>query len=158
MAADIFLKIGTIKGESGDDKHKEEIEVLSWSWNVSQAGSMGYGSGGGTGKANFGDLTITHYVDKASPNLMLGCTTGEHVGDATLVQRKAGKGQQEFLIITMKEVFITSVATSAGGEAPTESVTLQPTKIEIEYKPQKPDGSLDAGIFFKYDVKANKAY
>lgn len=158
MAADIFLKIGTIKGESGDDKHKEEIEVLSWSWGVNQAGGVGYGGGGGVGKATFGDLTITHYVDKASPNLMLGCTTGEHVGDATLVQRKAGKGQQEFLIINMKEVFITSVAASGGSDAPTETVSLQPSKIEIEYKPQKGDGSLDAGIFFKYDVKAQKAY
>ena len=158
MAADIFLKIGTIKGESGDDKHKDEIEVLSWSWGLAQTGSPAVGGGAGEGKVALQSLTITKYLDKASPNLMLGCASGEHVGDATLVQRKAGKGQQEYLIVAMKEVFISNVALSTGGEKPTESITLDPAKIELEYKAQKGDGSLDAGVFFKYDVKANKSY
>ena len=159
MATDIFLKIGTIKGESSDEKHKDEIEVLSWSWGVMQSGSMDFGSGGGTGKANFGDLSIMHHLDKASPALMAACATGEHIKDATLVQRKAGKGQQEFLIVKMTDVIITSVAPGASGsDAPGESIAMQASKYELEYKPQKADGSLDAGVFFKYDIKLNKAY
>ena len=157
MATDIFAKIGDIKGESLDDKHKGEVEVLSWSWGVAQTGSMGHGSGGGTGKANFSDLHITHFIDKASPVLMKACATGEHIKEATITARKAGKGQQEYLIIKMSDVIITSVAPSvSGGEAGVESVTLQPSKIDVEYKPQKPDGSLDAGLHFKYDMKLNK--
>jgi type VI secretion system secreted protein Hcp len=157
MATDIFAKIGDIKGESLDDKHKGEVEVLSWSWGVTQTGSMGHGSGGGTGKANFSDLQITHFIDKASPVLMKACATGEHIKEATITARKAGKGQQEYLIIKMSDVIITSVQPSAsGGEAGVESVTLQPSKIDLEYKPQKPDGSLDAGLHFKYDMKLNK--
>src|SRR5688500_14773609 len=109
MATDTFAKIGDIKGESQDDKHKEEVEVLSWSWGVSQAGSTGSGSGAGSGKATFADLQFEHYIDKASPNLMKACATGEHIKEATLTQRKAGKGQQEFLIIKMNDVFITRV-------------------------------------------------
>ncbi len=67
MAIDIFAKIGDIKGESLDAKHKDEIEVLSWSWGVSQAGSMGPGGGGGAGKPSFSDFNFTHHIDKASP-------------------------------------------------------------------------------------------
>ena len=37
-----------------------------------------------------------------------------------------------------------------------ESVSLAFAKVDLEYKPQKPDGSLDAGIHFKYDIKGNK--
>jgi type VI protein secretion system component Hcp len=70
MAVDVFLKLGDIKGESKDSKHAGEIEVLSWSWGVSQTGSMGHGGGGGAGKANFSDLSVMHQFDKASPNLM----------------------------------------------------------------------------------------
>ena len=157
MATDIFAKIGDIKGESLDDKHKGEVEVLSWSWGVAQVGSMAHGSGGGTGKASFSDLHIMHYVDKASPVLMKACATGEHIKEATLTARKAGKGQQEYLIIKMNDIIITSVQPSgSGGEVAVESFTLQCSKVDMEYKPQKADGSLDAGLHFKYDMKLNK--
>ena len=75
MAADIFAKIGDIKGESLDAKHKDEVEVLSWSWGVSQSSSITRG-GGGAGKASFHDLNFTHHVDKASPALLRACATG----------------------------------------------------------------------------------
>lgn len=159
MASSIFARIGTIKGESRDAKHKDEIEVLSWSWGVSQSGTAGHGGGGGAGKASFQDLTFTHHVDKASPLLMKACATGEHVKDATITVRKAGKGQQEYLVITLTDLLVTSVSTSvsAEGDATMESVGMSFAKVDLEYKPQKADGSLEAGIHFKYDLKTNKA-
>jgi type VI secretion system secreted protein Hcp len=158
MASDIFAKIGDIKGESPDDKHKGEIEVLSWSWGVTQSGTMGHGGGGGEGKANFNDFNFTHHIDKASPVLLKACATGEHIKDATITVRKAGKGQQEFLIIKMNDIIITGVAPSGAGDgaATAEHVALQFAKVDLEYKPQKADGSLDAGVHFKYDIKGNK--
>ena len=159
MATDTFAKIGDIKGESQDDKHKEEIELLSWSWGVNQSGTVGHGSGAGAGKVSFNDFHFSHYVDKASPNLMKACATGEHIKDAVVTQRKAGKGQQEYLVIKMSDILITGV--SPGGSngdsgLVMEQVTLQAAKVDLEYKPQKADGSLDAGLHFKYDLKANK--
>ena len=156
MASDIFAKIGDIKGESLDDKHKDEIEVLSWSWGVSNAGSMAHGGGGGEGKASFSDLSFTHKIDKASPVLMKACATGVHIKEATITHRKAGKGQQEFLIFKMNDVIVTSVQDSDGGDDLTESVSIAFAKIDLEYRPQKRDGSLDAGIHFKYDIKGHK--
>jgi len=156
MAVDVFLKLGDIKGESKDDKHPNEIEVLSWSWGVHQVGTIGHGTGGGAGKADFNALSITHHFDKASPNLMMACAVGDHIKEATLVARKAGKTPQEYLIIKMNDILVTSVAPSGSSEHPMESFTLQPAKIDLEYKPQKMDGGLDAGLHFKYDIVANK--
>ena len=156
MAADIFAKLGDIKGESLDDKHKDQIELLSWSWGAVNTGSRSAGGGGGAGKATFHDLSFTHKIDKASPQLLRGCATGQHLKEATITRRKAGKGQQEFLIIKMNDVIITSVAETDDGENQTETVTLAFAKVDVEYRPQKRDGSLDAGIHFKYDIKANK--
>jgi type VI secretion system secreted protein Hcp len=156
MASDIFAKIGDIKGESLDDKHKGEIELLSWSWGVSNAGEMRGGSGGGEGKASFHDLSFTHKIDKASPVLMQACATGVHLKEATITHRKAGKGQQEFLVIKMNDVIITSVSHSDSDDGRSESVSMAFAKVDLQYKPQKADGSLDAGIHFKYDIKANK--
>ena len=157
MAEDIFAKIGDIKGESLDAKHKDEIEVLSYSWGVQNSGSMASGSGGGEGKASFHDLSFTHNIDKASPVLMQACATGVHMKEATITHRKSGKGQQEFLIVKMNDVIITAVShggTGQGGNS--ENVSLAFAKVHLEYKPQKADGSLDAGIHFKYDIKGNK--
>lgn len=157
MASDTFAKIGDIKGESLDAKHKDEVEMLSWSWGFSNEPGGPAGGGGAAGKASFKDLQFTHVIDRASPQLMTACATGQHLKDATITARKAGKGQQEYLIIKMNDVVITSVALASSGEPPMESVTLQFAKIDLEYRPQKSDGSLDAGVHFKYDLKTNKA-
>jgi type VI secretion system secreted protein Hcp len=157
--SDIHLKLGDIKGESTDDKHKDEIDVESWSWGATNPGSMGVGSGGGTGKVSFADLSFVHRVDKASPNLWKAVATGEHIKEATLTSAKQGKGPQDFLILKLNDVLITSVSvaeTNGSGSVPMETVSLQFAKVDMEYKPQKADGSLDAGLHFKYDVKANK--
>jgi type VI secretion system secreted protein Hcp len=156
VASDIFAKIGDIKGESLDSKHKGEIEVLSWSWGLANSGAVGHGGGGGAGKATFHDLSFTHKIDKASPLLMKGCATGQHLKEATITHRKAGKGQQEFLIIKMNDVIVTSVTSGDSENTHLESVSLAFAKIDLEYRPQKADGSLDAGVHFKYDLKAQK--
>jgi type VI secretion system secreted protein Hcp len=158
MASDIFAKIGVIKGESLDVKHKDEIEVLSWSWGVTQSGSVTHGAGGGAGKATFHDLNFTHHIDRASPLLMKSCATGEHIAEATISVRKAGTGQQDYLIIKMSDVIITGVAMSVVSDEPTtaENVTLQAAKVNLEYRAQKADGSLAAGLHFKFDIKAGK--
>lgn len=157
MAADIFAKLGDIKGESIDAKHKDEIEVLSFSWGVNNAGSMAHGTGGGEGKASFHDLSFVHKIDKASPVLMQACATGVHLKEATITNRKAGKGQQEYLVIKMNDVIVTSVTHgTAASSDDNEQVSLAFAKVALEYKPQKADGSLEAGIHFKYDIKGNK--
>src|SRR4029077_9313339 len=108
MASDIFAKIGDIKGESLDAKHKDEIEVLSFSWGVTNTRATAPGGGGGgDGKATFQDLSILHKIDKASPLLMRACATGMHLKEATITHRKAGKDQQDYLIVKMNDIIIT---------------------------------------------------
>src|SRR6476659_218327 len=157
MASDIFAKIGDIKGESLDTKHKDEIEVLSFSWGVANTGPTGSGGGSGAGKSIFQDLAIVHGIDKATPELLKACATGLHIKDATITHRKAGKGQQEFLIIRLNDVTITAVSHAGAEDQPyAESVSLKFAKVDLEYRPQRQDGSLDPGLHFKFDLKANK--
>jgi type VI secretion system secreted protein Hcp len=133
--------------------------VLSWSWGVNQGASMGRGSGGGEGRADFQDLTFVHHMDKASPVIWQAAAGGEHIKEALLTVRKAGKTPQEYLLIKMNDIIITNATHAAahddGGH--TETVSLAFSKVALEYKPQKADGSLDAGVHFKHDIKANKA-
>ena len=146
MATDIFAKIGDIKGESLDAKHKDEIEVLSFSWGVSNTGSTGSGGGGATGKAVFQDLQIVHGIDNATPALLKACAAGQHIKDATITHRKAGKGQQEFLVITLNDVTIAAVSHTGDEVEPyVEAVSLKFAKVDFHYRKQRADGSLDRG-------------
>lgn len=159
MAVDMFLKIGDIKGESADKKHPNEVDVLSWSWGLSNSGTTHTGRGGGAGKANVQDLSFTKYVDSASHALLEACSNGKHYPKANLVVRKAGgKGAPiEYIKIEMEEVLITSVATggSGGQDRLTENVTLNFAKVKFEYTPQKADGTPDATKTMKYNIAEN---
>jgi type VI secretion system secreted protein Hcp len=159
MASDIFLKVDGIKGESTDVNHKDEVEVLSWSWGVAQAPNSSAG-GGGSGKPSIGELVISKQVDKASPNLFRSCLTGRHIKDVELAHRRAGAGQTNFLVIKLRQVLITSLnASSAGGGArPTENISIAFDKVIYEYTPLKPTGQPDAPVVLKWDVKANKEF
>jgi type VI secretion system secreted protein Hcp len=156
MAADIFAKLGDIKGESQDAKHKDEIEVLSFSWGLANTSSAGSGSGSGAGKPAFNELSIVHKIDKASPSLMSACATGKHLPEAIITQRKAGKEQHEYLIIKMSDVLVSRVLSGGGDDAGSETVSFNFAKVQFEYRPQKADGTLDAAVHFKYDLRANK--
>lgn len=158
MPTDYFLKLDDIKGESMDSKHKEEIEIESFSWGEVQPGTAGHGGGAGAAKVQRQDLSLTKKFDKSSPVLMIACATGQHFKQAVLSIRKAGGDQQDYLKMTMDELIVSSYNTNAGsGELiPTESVTLNFTKLEMSYKEQKPDGSLGAEVKQKYDFGANK--
>jgi type VI secretion system secreted protein Hcp len=154
MAGSIFARIGTIQGESQDVRHRDEIEVLSWSWGLSQSGEVAPGGGGGEGKASLQDFTFVHYFDKASPVLMTACATGAHIENATITVRKAGKDEQEYLVIVMTDVLVRGVSTSGSeGDTAVESVTLAFAGVDLEYTPQLSDGSLDAGVHFRYDLE-----
>lgn len=161
MAVDMFMKIGDIVGEAvdKDPKHKNSIDVLAWSWGMSNSGSTHAGSGGGSGKANVQDLSFTKYTDAASHVLLLHCSNGTHIPKADLTVRKAGgKGTPiEYIKIEMTEVLITSVSCggSGGEDRLTENVTLNFAKVKYEYTPQKPDGSPDTTKEMIYDIAEN---
>ena len=159
MALDMFLDIkGEIAGESQDSKHKDEIDVLAWSWGLSQSGSFHSGGGGGAGKANFQDISVTKWIDKSSATLALYCANGDHFTDAKLVVRKAGKNPLEYLTIEMKKVLITSVSTggSGGEDKLTENLTLNFAEVKVSYKEQKEDGSGGVEKTFKWNIPGNE--
>src|ERR1700741_2247200 len=144
MAVDMFMKFTPeSKGESKDNTYKDTIDVLAWSWGVSNSGSAHVGGGAGAGKANVQDLSFTKYVDKSTPDLLLASCNGKHYGSALLTVRKAGEKPLEYLKITMTEVLITSVSTggSGGEDRLTENVTLNFASVKVDYVEQKKAGS-----------------
>jgi len=161
MAADIFLKIGTIDGESTDDKHKDWIEVMSFSWGLSQKTS-GSGSSGGARSAERADhqnFTIMKSMDKATPKLSLALCKGEHIPEVIVALHRATGEKQKYMEYKMSDVMITSFQETgaSGGGLPIEAVSFDYAKIEMTYtmtdhKTGKPTGNVSG----KWDVTSNE--
>jgi type VI secretion system secreted protein Hcp len=159
MAVDYFLKVDGVPGESMDHKHKDEIDLLSFSWGETQTGTHATGGGGGAGKVSMQDFHFVMKTNKASPKLLLACATGDHIKKAILTCRKAGKEQQEFLKYTFHDLLVSSYQTggsSSGDEIPLDQISLNYTKVEYEYREQNPDGTLKGPVKVGYDLKAMK--
>lgn len=158
MAVDMFLDLKDVEGEAKDKAHKNEIDVLAWSWGVSQSGSFHVGGGGGAGKASFQDISVTKWIDKSSSSLMLICASGEHIPSGTLTVRKAGKKPLEYLIMKMEKIMITSISTggSGGEDRLTENVTLNFAKINFKYTEQKEDGTPGKNFESSFDIPTHE--
>jgi type VI secretion system secreted protein Hcp len=155
-----FLKIDGVEGESKDDAHKGEIDILAWSWGVDQVVAAGApGSGGGAGKAKFEDFHFVAQISKASPKLFLAAASGAHFKYASLAGvRASGKSKgAEYLKYKLSDVLVSSVDhESDGGDTPIEQFSLAYSKFEIAYSTQSSSGKLGPGATAGWDVKANK--
>jgi type VI secretion system secreted protein Hcp len=152
-----FLKLDGIPGESADAKHKDEIDVLAFSWGVSQTGTAATGGGGGAGKAAFDDLLLVARTSKASPNLWLACAKGTHIKSAFLTCRRRGKATLEFLTIALEDVLVSSYEVDGSDEEPPlDQFTLAYGKVETKYTPADKTGKALPPIGTGWDLKSSK--
>jgi len=160
MAVDMFLKLDGIKGESKDAKHKDEIQISSFNWGLSNIGTGGVGGGSGAGKVQVHDISVSKVLDKASCDLMLACCNGKHISQGLITVRKAGEHPLEYIKITLHDILISGVHHdgSTSGDLVGETVTLNFSKFKVEYQEQKPDGSGSPGGQMAWDIKANAKF
>ena len=157
MAIDNFLKLDGIEGEATHRDHRNEIELLSWSWgmtNPTTGASTGGGSGAGRPKAQ--SLLVVHRYDKASPLLLRFAASGRHIVSAVLSARRAGAGSRDFLKITLKEVFVSGLQMADNGEGPVEQVTLDFTEIGFAYTPQTARGNAGTPVTTSWNLRTTQ--
>ena len=157
MGADIFLKIDGIPGESFAKDHKDEIDILSWSWGASQQASMHLGGGAGKGRSTVNDIVFTKGTDMATNKLYTACLTGQHIKEMTLSCNKAaGDGRVEFIKTKLESCYITSISTSASSGAEyMENFSVTFAKVSQDYVKQDDTGKKTGNNNFTYDVKSN---
>jgi type VI secretion system secreted protein Hcp len=157
MAVDIFLKLDGVTGEAQDQSHKDEMDILAWSWGMSQSGTTHMGSGGGAGKVNVQDLSVTKYVDNSTPTLMKFCCKGKHIDTGKLTVRKAGDEPLEYIVIEFQELLISSISTggSGGEDRLTENLSLNFREFHLTYKQQTKEGGDGGSPDVKWDIALN---
>lgn len=156
MATDYFMKIDGIEGESEDEKHKKQIQILSFSWAASNVSSVAGTGGSGAGKANLSDLNINMNFDKSTPELFKNLTKGTHFKTGTLEAIKSGAEQKPYLKVDFKELFCTGLSISASSEIPSVSASFSYNEIKIDYSAQNEQGNLVTTGAVTYNIKENK--
>lgn len=156
-----FLKIEGIEGESTDSAHEGEIDILSFSWGMSQSGVAQTARGGGAGKVSVQDLSISKYVDRASPALMEAVASGRHISSATLEleRRPIGDERVTYVKYELKNVLVTSYNVnwnaSHAESVPTEELSLNFEEIKVTYVEQELDGSAGGRLSFLWNFLKN---
>jgi type VI secretion system secreted protein Hcp len=159
VSAAAFLKFDGIDGESQDATHQGAIDVLSWSWGAANAGTHS-GGGGGAGKVSMSDVTVSKELDKSSPRLMLACAQGQHIRQAVLICRSLADEPVEYLKITFSDVLVSSYTvggSAVGDNPPTESISFNFSRIEIEYVPVDAKGVPQEPVRASWDLVENTA-
>ncbi|MFT3953185.1 MAG: type VI secretion system tube protein Hcp [Piscinibacter sp.] len=155
MAISNFLKLDGIDGEATDRSHRGEIELLSWSWGVTNEPASG-GSGSGVGRPMPQALLFVHRYDKASPPLARLAVSGRHLRTAVLSARRSGAGQRDFLVVTLKEVLVTALQMADNGDGPVEQVSLRFGEIGFSYTPQTPRGGVGTPVAMNWNVRTSQ--
>lgn len=158
MAVDMHIKMDTIPGNSEIKGFEGQIQIHSFSWDMQQTTSFSHSSGGGAGKVNVGDLHFVHFVDKATPKLMIACCTGQHIKDAVLTCRKAGGDSAvDFFKITLQDVIVSSVSpVGTKDDMPSETITLAFADYKVEFQEQDNKGAKKGGpVISGYSVQKN---
>lgn len=157
MAISNFLKLDGIDGEATDRNHRGEVELMSWSWGLTnETAAGGSGGGAGVGRATPQALLFVHRYDKASPLLAKLAITGRHLRSAVLSARRSGAGQRDFLVITMKEVLVTAVQMADNGDGPIEQVSLRFGEIGFSYLPQTPRGGAGTPVAMNWNIRTSQ--
>jgi len=153
----MFLDLEGIEGEARDKTHAKKIDILAWSWGMSQSGNMHIGGGGGAGKVHVQDISITKYVDRASTNVVKYCTLGTHIPKGEIIIRKAGGTAVEYLKIQLTDIIVTSWSTggSGGEDRLTENLTLQFAEFNIDYVGQDAKGAPVPKMSASYNMAEN---
>lgn len=156
MAVDVYLKLDTIDGESVRKGFEKQIDILSFSWGGSNVSSVAGTGGSGAGRANLSELSITKYMDKASPKFFKALIAGTHLPNGVLSSCKSGTDvTKPFLTLTLGELFVTSQQISASSEIPMESISLSYNTIKVEYFQQDDKGNLTSTGAISYNLKQN---
>jgi type VI secretion system secreted protein Hcp len=156
---DIFLKLDGIEGESQDSKHKNEIDVLSYTQAFRNTGAKFTGGSPTTGKVTCGSVTVLKNIDKSSPQLIEAVVLGKHIRKGVITFRKAGKELIEYYVVTMNDVFVEAIdqTDTPDASAIVERVSLNAAKFDFKYTPQKEDGTPGPSELFSFDCVAQKA-
>jgi type VI secretion system secreted protein Hcp len=157
MAVNMFLKLDGVAGEATQKGHKDELEVLSFSWGLAHPAQIAHTDRRRAGRVQVSDINFMMRSGKASPTLMLACATGRHLKEGLFVIEKAGEVPFAFYKVTITDVLVSSFQASGSSETPMESFSLNFRTLKFEETAQDAKGGAGATVEAAFDFARNRA-
>jgi len=162
MADAIVLDIPNVSGECQLQGYANKITILSFNHGMTQPMTMDPTNQARTvGRCNVQDVSVTKMLDKSSVDIINAMCVSKNLGKTTLHILKAvgdtAEGQKEAMKYEMEDTMISSYSIGAGGGGePTETFTLNFTKITWTYQPQEESGALSGNATTNWSLKLGK--
>lgn len=148
-ALDYFLNIDGVDGESADARHRNWIDIDTFSWGVTNPG----------GKPAFMPYGWTQALDKSTPKVFVAVASGRHFKKVTMETVRTGDGPPDsFFTMSFDDVLFTSLQMSGDSDSINVAGALIYNKVTMTYRPQKPDGSYDTPIVGSWDISKGRAF
>ena len=161
-AADIFLRLDGIMGESLDKKHQGEIEIVSYTQSFANSATVDAGAGN-VGKVTCGAVTVLKNIDRSSPEFIRLVTTGAHVPTGVITFRTSFGGTQsfEYYKVSMTDVIVSAVNQTEATNPPriVERVSILADRFLFEYTPvNAKTGGPGQTVKFGWDCARNTKF
>lgn len=150
---DYFLKIDGIEGESQDHSHPGEIRLRDFDLAMTNRGNR---AGYAVGRPYFDDAAFSGPIDASYTKLNEACLKNSAVPKVVLTCRKAGKTQQDFLVITFSKVYVTNCRVDTVAETPEMEFTLSFAKLQVNYQEQKQEGGLGGALSAIFELGSGR--
>ncbi len=156
----IYLKLGKYEGNVTTSGYEKQIECNSIQFGVGRSIMTPTGSALSreSSNASVSEVTFTKSLDNCSTELFASACVGKEAGmkaEFTFIQ--TGDPGEKYLVITLENVLISGYSASSGGDQPSESISLNFTKISITNTERKVDGTLGDPKTKGFDISTGKS-
>jgi type VI secretion system secreted protein Hcp len=155
----IYMKIEGVEGNVTAEGYKGWIEVNSCQFGIGRGVSSPHGSDVDreASTPSVSEIVVTKEADKASTKLFELALYGEGL-KVNIDLCKTDKGKPEpYMQYELEDVLISGFSVSSGGDRPSESLSLNFTKIIFTYTPMKDKNETGDPVKVGYDLAQMKS-
>jgi type VI secretion system secreted protein Hcp len=154
----IYMKFGDVKGQVTTEGFKEWIELYSFQYGVGRGVSSGAGGARREGSnPSISEITVTKAYDKASPKLYEDALAGAFNTKVEIKMTSTTKDKVDtYLAYELTNCGISGYSASSGGDVPSESLSLNFSKIMVTPSPLDDKGVPQKGDIVTYDLLTMK--
>lgn len=155
----IYMKIDGIDGDATHENHKKWLDIMSLQWGVGRAIMTAAGSAKNreASEPSISDVVVTKVMDTSSVKLFTEACTGKEGKKAVIHLVTTGSPGQLYMEYTLSSVLISGYSMSTNGDRPTESISLNFTKLETKYIPYDDKNKPETAISASYDLASTKS-
>ena len=154
----IYVKIDGVDGDATHEQHKKWLDISSMQWGVGRAISTPSGAAMNreASEPSVSEVTLTKQMDVSTTKLFEMACVGNKGKPVTIDLVTTGSPGDIYMQYKLTDAMVSGYSVSTGGDRPSESLSLNFTKIEMKYVPYDEDHTPLSPQLAGYDLATTK--